>query len=235
MEIIVLKNTSYKEKDAIIEGLSEDGSHSFLVKGLLSPKSSNIILSNILVYADIEIQEGKYKHPIIKKSQVIHTPYHLEKEKSNLEVISLLDELTLSLLQEEERGAMFNLLKDAIICLEKERVDAKSIALIYFMQVIKEAGYSFEVNRCTRCGSKKSIAAFSFDEGGFICKDCLTEEVDLSLSKESMLAIRKATLLDHYEDVFELDDNSFKEILSKLKTFVLDYLGVKLISIGFFL
>ena len=101
MEIIVLKNTNYKEKDAIIEGLSEEGTKSFLVKGLLSPKCSNIVLATNLIIADIELQEGKYKHPIIKKSQVMVTPYHLNDDIDILNCLNLIDEITLNLIPAE--------------------------------------------------------------------------------------------------------------------------------------
>lgn len=235
MEIIVLKITNYKEKDAIIEGLTEEGNRSFLVKGLMSPKSTNIVLGNNLVYADIELQEGKYKHPIIKKSKIILSPYHLNDDLDTLAAINLIDEITLNLLQEEERGAIYGSLKEVIKKLQERIISPLSISLIYFMKVLEESGYSFEANRCMRCNTTKGIATFSFSEGGFICKNCLTEEIKLGLSKNAMIAIRKAIIAKEYEEIEELSFPVYKEILKELKTFVFDFLGVKLTSIELFI
>lgn len=235
MEIIVLKTTNYKEKDSILEGLSEDGTHSFLVRGLLTPKCSNIILANNLILADIEIQEGKYKHPIVKKSKLIASPYHIENQLDAMSALSLINEITLHLLQEDERAALFPWLKSAIIYFQNESIDPLSIALTYFMKVIKESGYSFEVNQCVRCGAKKNIVAFSFTDGGFICKSCLTDEISRNLSNEAMLAIRKAVNLNEYKDIEGLTHDIFNEILRELKVFILDYLGVRLTSTDLFI
>lgn len=232
MEIIVLKHTPYKEKDAILEALSEDGNNSYLVKGLMSPKSPNIVLSNVLVLADIELEEGKYKHPLVKKSKIISSPYHLGDTLDKLGAITLIDEITINLLQEEERVALYSDLKKLIKDIEKNKTDIRSLILIYFMKVLREAGYSFEVNKCVKCGTKKNIATFSFSSGGFVCKDCLEEE-SLNLSKEAMLSIRKAVLASGYQDIEELTDESFKEVLKALDEFVYDSLGVKLKSTEF--
>ena len=138
MEIIVLKTTTYKEKDVILEGLSEDGTHSFLVKGLLSPKCSNIVLGSLLIHADIEIQEGKYKHPIIKKSQVIASPYHLDDDLNVLSTLTLIDEITVRLLQEDERATLYPWHKEAIKNYQDKTMDPLSMTLTYFVKVIKE-------------------------------------------------------------------------------------------------
>ena len=235
MEIIVLKTTNYKEKDAIVEGLDENGSHSFLVKGLQSPKCANIVLANKLIDVDIELQEGKYKHPIIKKSKTIASPYHMDDDLYTLASINLIDEITINLLQEDERTPLYTSLKEAIKVFQNKKADPLSISLIYFMKVLKESGYSFEANHCVRCDKKKGIATFSFSEGGFICKDCLTDDIELKLSKEAMISIRKAIIATEYKTIEELSFPVYKELIKELKVFVLDYLGVKLTSVDLFL
>ena len=235
MEIIVLKNTDYKEKDAIVEGLTQEGPKSFLVRGLKNPKSSNIALANNLVFADVEIEEGKYKYPIIKKSKVLALPYHLDDDVEKYGIASLLGEITLFLLQEDERGAMYDFLKECVIHLDNKDVDPKSIALIYFMRALREAGSSFEVNECMRCGGKKDIVAFSFSEGGFICRNCLSKEDDLSFDLPMMLSIRKAVIAEEIKTIPDLNKDGFIKILKLLRSYTLDYLGVKITSIDLIL
>ena len=85
-----------------------------------------------------------------------------------------------------------------------------------------------------RCDGKTNIVAFSFNDGGFICKKCITDEINRNLSNEAMLSIRKAVNLQEYKEIEYLNFDVFKEIMNELKSFALDYLGVKLTSISLF-
>ena len=65
MKIVVLSITPYKEKDAIIDAINEQGEMTFLAKGILDPKNKNSALNNLLAVADIEINEGNYNKKFI--------------------------------------------------------------------------------------------------------------------------------------------------------------------------
>ncbi len=66
MKIIVLSITPYKEKDAIIDAISEEVDSTFTAKGILDPKNKNAAINNLLSIADIDLQEGNYKYPVLK-------------------------------------------------------------------------------------------------------------------------------------------------------------------------
>ena len=74
MKIIVLSITQYKEKDGIIDAISEQGSITFLAKGIMDPKNKNSAINNALVIADIELNEGNYKYPVLKTASITFTP-----------------------------------------------------------------------------------------------------------------------------------------------------------------
>ena len=52
MKIITLSIVPYKEKDAIIDAISEEGDITFLAKGIMDPKNKNASLNNILLIAE---------------------------------------------------------------------------------------------------------------------------------------------------------------------------------------
>ena len=80
MRIIVLSITPYKEKDGIIDAISEQGDITFLAKGIMDPKNKNAALNNILVTADIELNDGNYKYPVLKASSILDNPMKVEND-----------------------------------------------------------------------------------------------------------------------------------------------------------
>ena len=80
MKIITLSITPYKEKDAIINAISEEGEISFLARGALNINNKNSALKNQLVIADIELSEGNYKYPVLKSSSIIEAPMKINND-----------------------------------------------------------------------------------------------------------------------------------------------------------
>ena len=60
MKIVVLTITQYKEKDAIIDAISENGDITFLARGVFDPKNKNSSINNLLSIAEIEINDDTY-------------------------------------------------------------------------------------------------------------------------------------------------------------------------------
>ena len=230
MELITLNHTEYKEKDAIVNAISEDGEYTFLARGLLDPKSKNIILSSPLVIADIETMDGNYKHPILKASKLLMSPYGMNDSLEKLASISLVEEASRVLLQEEEKSLLFPELKKAVMVFKDNSVNPLTVALIYLANVLKNVGYEFEVNKCVYCGSKQNIAAFSFSDGGFICKDCMDEYTPSDLTPSQMRVVRAIFLLKEYKDIPDTSDHDLLVVLHGLIDFIKDGLGITLKS-----
>ncbi len=230
MKIIVLSITQYKEKDGIIDAISENGDITFLAKGIFDPKNKNAALNNNLVTADIELQEGNYKYPVLKTSSIIDNPMKLQNDLDYLTSLLLMAEMTKTLLQDEEKILIFESLMQAIHALKRAETPW-AILLAYTAKILKVSGYEFEVNRCVFCGTTSNIVTFSFSDGGFVCQDCLESDTERDLTKEQMLLIRAAF---NVEDLSNIKYNCKKEdalkVLSKFLEFINDSYGITLKS-----
>ena len=234
MKIIVLAITPYKEKDAIIEAISEEGMITFLARGILDPKSKNTALNNVLTIADIELHEGNFKYPILKVSSQVESPLLTNSGFEFLTSLQLISEATNVLLQDEEKAKIFSFLNDTIKALKATK-NHLMVILIYLARLLKESGYEFEINRCVFCGQKKDIVAFSFRDGGFVCKDCLDETTERDLNKNQMLFIRFIFSVVNYDIEYEgYNDEDAYVLLNKMKTFIYDSYGINLKSFAFF-
>ena len=197
MKIIVLSTSAYKEKDAIVNAISEDESITFLARGIKDPKSKNAALNNILTVADIELMDGDFKYPILKGSKPLLTSLKIGMDAEYLASLMLIDEMLLNLFPEEERNMMFPYLEKALENL-KTTNDWMMTLLIFMAQVIRLGGFQLEVNRCVICGSKRKIVAFSFIDGGFICQNCFNEEIIHDLNTNQMLLLREVVNSEDY-------------------------------------
>ena len=151
MEIIVLSITPYKEKDGIVESLSKDGLITFLAKGIFDPKNKNAAINNIMVKADIELNEGKQKYPVLKTVSILDTPLKSNSNLSYLSGLMYIAEITKALLQDDEKIEMYDFLSKSLNGLKKDE-KGLFVVLAYTAKVLKTSGYEFDVNHCVFCG-----------------------------------------------------------------------------------
>ena len=114
MKIIVLSITPYKEKDGIVNAISENESLTFLARGIKDPKSKNAALNNVLTIADIELMDGNFTHPILKSSKPLFSPLKVDMDAKYLASLMTIDEMMLNLFPEEEKQKLLVAKKDVL-------------------------------------------------------------------------------------------------------------------------
>lgn len=227
MKVIVLTINPYKEKDAILTALAENQLVTFLARGINDPKSKNAAINNILTIADIELMDGSFKYPILKSSKPLFTSLKLDMDSKYLGALMLMDEVMVHLFPDEEKFKMFPYLEGAVVSLKEENNWLMTL-LIFMSQAIKLGGFQLEVNRCVICGKKEKIVAFSFVEGGFICQDCFSEDMEHDLSKEQMLLLRRIVNAQDYRLVKSDYSKENAEVLfSKFIDFMQEAFGYR--------
>ena len=230
MKIIVLSITPYKEKDAIIDAISEEGDITFTAKGILDPKNKNAAINNLLSIADIDLQEGNYKYPVLKSISNVENSMKLDNDLDYLSCLMLVAEATKSLLQDEEKEQIFNSLVSAVKAIKKAR-EPWAVTIAYIAKLLKIGGYELEVNRCVFCGGIKNIVLFSFNDGGFVCQDCLEPDMARDLNKNQMLLVRNAFNTKDIEDIsFTCSKEDALVVLNKFFDFIVESFGTTLKS-----
>ena len=232
MKVIILSKSNYKEKDCIYSAISYEGYLSFLAKGAQDPKSKYVWLNNQFTIAEVEfLADGRYKHKVINSAVLISSPL-VGLSYEYLVATNVLLELARNVLEDDEKHLLFNDIELALNAFRNEK-DRLMTILVFMAKLIKLSGTEFEVEKCVICGSKQNIKAFSFDEGGFVCGNCLNDEIKKDLNAKQMLLIRYIFKAKDYSlpGSEEYSDTDKKVILMKLTDFIDNYLGVKLNSI----
>ena len=233
MKAIILSHSNYKEKDCIYNALTEEGYVSFQAKGAQDPKSKHVWLNNPLTVADVDFSEdGRYKHKLLKSAMPLMSALiggsGLEYNYS----IYVLAELSQCVLPDEEKHLAFNDLFEAIKALKSGK-DVYMVVLVYMAKLSKLSGVEAEVDKCVICGKKEHIAAFSFEDGGFVCSKCLKEGIKRDLTVKQMKIIRYIFKSPDYsmKATNDFADADKKVILLKLKEFADSSIGVSLKAI----
>ena len=229
MRVIILSTSKYKEKDCILNAISQDGPVSFKAKGAQDSKSPFVWLNNILTVADVEFAESKYKYPILKSATLISSSITGDDNLDYLFALSALAEITKDTLNDDERSLAFNDLLDSISALKRGK-DTLMVVLIFLARCIKYAGVELEVDKCVFSGSTSDIVAFSFADGGFVSRNYVTEDTLLDLTGQQMKLIRYCFRAKDYS--CQMTEQYSKEdkqvILNKFVEFIDEFLGVKI-------
>ena len=234
MKVIILSKSSYKEKDCIYNAISRDECFSFMAKGAQDPKSKFIWLNNPMTVAEVEfLQDGRYKHKVINNAVLLSSPMMANNSYEYLSTIGVLLELAKNALSDEEKHLLFDDIESALNALRKQK-DHLMVLLVFMAHLIKIGGAALEVGKCVSCGNKSDIVAFSFDEGGFLCSKCISEETVTDLSKTQLHLIRYIFMAKDYSlpEIEKYSSEDKKKILIKLKEFIDDIMGIKLNSIN---
>lgn len=236
MKIIVLSHSDYKEKDAIYDAISETESLSFKLNHVKSGSSPYLWMNNPMTIAEIEFGDRRYKYPPVKDAKLLFSPLNDNSDFNYLKAIGMMNETTLSIVDKSERYLLFKDIEEAIDSLSKTK-KYHLIAAIFLARAMKIAGVDLQVDRCVFCGKTKDIVAFSFDDGGFVCKECADKTVERTLSSTQMRLIRYLFRTPNYS-CQKSEDYSINDIIiimRHLKQYVEDCLGVTLKSIDAFI
>ena len=235
MKIIVLHSTDYKENDKIYSAITEDGFISFTVKGARTPKSKFIWLNNPLTVADIELNnDGRYKYQYLLDAKPLSSPLIKKESTTHLFFMPVITDVLEHMLQDDEKHKLFNDVIEALEALKKEK-DPYTVALIFIARAMKVAGLELEINKCVYCGTTHDIVAFSFADGGFVCRNCYKEDMPRDLSPDQMRLIRYVFRSPDYSclgsEKYAVSDK--KMLLSAFQNYIVNVLGVNLDSINF--
>ncbi len=229
MKIIILSNTKYKENDVIYDAISEDGVVSFKAYRGQDNKSEAVWLNNVLTVADVEFADRRYKYPTLKEAKLISSSISGNDPLEYLVSLNVIAEMVNKMFPSEERHVAFKELEEVLAALKNTK-DYLLVNLIFMARAIKLSGAELEVDKCVFCGTTHDIVAFSFDDGGFVCRKCVMDSHPANLTPNQMRLIRYIFKSPDYS--LRKSEQYTKEdkvaLMKALVEYISDYLGVLL-------
>lgn len=192
VEGIVIQVNPYKEKDAMVSIITENGIVSFLARNILSITSKNRSSCLLFSYSSFVLNSRLDKLSLVQGT-LIKSYYHFYESLDCLSSINLINECLIKFVDEDDSN-LYPYLKRYLELLD-QIYDEVTLTLIMLAKIIAFSGYSLKYNECVVCSKKTNIVGVSFSLGGFVCKNCLKKSID-KRNKDYLKTYRYVFMVD---------------------------------------
>lgn len=229
----VLSEIPYGESSKIINVLTREyGVIGIMCKGAKSLKNRYRVPTMKLSYSHFNIMYKENKLSTLVSADVIN-PFKLVK--SDILLVSFLAYLTeLTSQVVKQSNDIENIYDDFIKTILKLEDGLDPIVLTNILEIkyLEYLGVLFNLNECVICGSKNNIATFDADKGGYICINCLTNEIIVDKKVIKMIRMYYYVNIDSIKEI-KVDDVTKNTINKYLDLYYERYTGLYLNSKDF--
>ena len=232
VEGFILTETPYGESSKIINVLTKEyGIIGIIAKGAASMKSKNRVATLKLTYAKFNIYYKENKLSTLVSADIINPLKNIRSDIFLISYLTYLAELTYQVVKQSNAQDIYDDFITSILKIE-EGLDPLVITNILEIKYLEKLGVLFNLDECVICGSKTGIATISADAGGFVCKNCLTNEYLVSPKVIKMIRMYYYVNIKSITNI-KIDDDIKKTINQFLDMYYEKYTGLFLNSKNF--
>ena len=229
IEGIVVSEVDYKESSKIINVLTpEYGIIGFIARGTKKVKNNLSGVSSKLTYGYFHVNYKENGLSSLIEVDVIDSFNKIKRDINLISYAVYLLELADKVYRHDSDKNIYVML---IASLKKinEGYDYQVISSIFELKMLDFLGIRPVVDECVNCGNKTDIVTISSYRGGYLCKNCVHNEVIVNIKTIKLMRmfyyvdIGKITKLD-------VSDNIKKEISQFIYDYYDRYSGINLKS-----
>jgi DNA repair protein RecO (recombination protein O) len=215
---IVVRERNYKETSKIIDVLTKEyGKISVIAKGCRTLKSELRTTTCKLSYGKFYIYYKKDKLSTLKSVDTINNFKNILTNIEKISYAAYLLDLATQVASQKQDSKIFDLLISSLNKIN-EGYDPLSITNILELQYLTFLGVEPTFDYCGKCKSKTDIVTLSINVGGYVCKNCYTNEK--IYSQEAIKLIRGLK----YVDIDKINKIDIKDAIKKeINDFLDDY------------
>ena len=229
----VLSEIPYGETSKIINVLTREyGVIGIMCKGAKSLKNKYRVPTMKLSYSHFNIMYKENKLSTLVSADVIN-PFKLIKSDILLvSFLTYLTELTSQVVKQSSK--IQNIYDDFIKTILKLEDGLDPIVLTNILEIkyLEYLGVLFNLDECVMCGSKNNIATFDADKGGYICINCITNEIIVDKKVIKMIRMYYYVNIDSIKEI-KVDGVTKNTINKYLDLYYERYTGLYLNSKDF--
>ncbi len=228
---IIIKDINYKESSKILHILTREyGNIGVISKGCRNMKSKLRSVSSKLTYGYFYISK-KDELSILIEVDIIDDLKNIKKDFSKIGYLSYLVDLTNQVIKETNNFSLFDIMSSAIEKINSG-FDPMIITNIVELKFLEDLGVKPILDCCSICGSKEEIVTISSDTGGYICRNCYTNQYVVDLKTIKLLRMFYYVDISKIKELNILDKNKY-EINNFLTSYYERYTGLYLKSKDF--
>lgn len=229
---IIVNETNYGETSKILNVITkEKGLISVMAKGCKNLKSPLRSVSSKLTYGTFIIYYKENKISTLKEVSVLDNFKNLKKDITSISYAAYMLELSEGAIKQNNDPRIFDLLIQSLKKIDED-FDPLVIMNILELKYLEFLGVMPIIDSCAMCGRKTGIVTLSSYRGGYVCKDCYTNET--MVSDKTIKLIR----MFYYVDIskitkLDISSKSKNEINLFLDDYYSRYTGLYLKSKSF--
>ena len=217
-EGIILSETNYSESSKILNVLTlEHGLIGIMSKGCRNMKSKLRGVSRKLVYGTFHVYFKENGMSTLIGVDVINSFSKTLMDLEKISYASFMIDLVLQVVRQNDDNEIFNLLKDTLLKLE-DGFSPIVLTNILELKLLDYLGVTPSIDCCSMCGSDKGIVSLSSDSGGYVCRNCFSNQIPTS--EKTIKMIRLYYYVD-IKNISKLEVSS--EVTKEINQFLDDY------------
>lgn len=173
--------------------------------------------SRKLVYGTFNIYYKEKGLSTLISVDLISSLPEILKDLEKISYASYILDITRQAVKQTDDKEVFNLLKDTLLKLE-EGLSPLVLTNIFELKMLEFLGVKPSLDCCCYCGSTKTIVTLSSDSGGYICRNCYSNEP--LVSEKTIKTIRMYYYVD-IKSIKKLEVGS--DVTSEINQFLNDY------------
>lgn len=176
IEGIILDERAYGETSKIINILTKEyGIIGVIAKGSRTLKSELRSVTGKLTYGIFHMYYKENKLSTLISVDVLNTFKNIKKDIMKITYSSFILDLAHQVAKQNYQTDIYNLLIASLVKIE-ENFDPLVITNILELKYLSYLGVMPVLDACSMCGNKENIITLSIDKGGYICRECHTNE-----------------------------------------------------------
>ena len=217
IEGIIIKETSYSETSKLITLITkEHGVINLLAKGAKTIKSPLRSGTTILTHGHFTIIYKESKLSTLKEVSIINYYKSIKKDINKISYATYILELVEQVIKQTNNEEVYDLLVSSLKKIE-ENLNPLVITNILELKCLNYLGVMPILDCCSICGNK-NIITISADHGGYICKNCRTNE---TITDEKTI---KLIRMFYYIDIDKIEKIEIsKKIVEEINFFLTSY------------
>lgn len=229
---IVINDTNYSESSKILNIITQEkGLISVISKGCRNYKSKLRSASGKLTYGYFYINYKENTLSTLIEVDIINDLKNIKTDIKKIGYGAYLVDLAKQVMKQNDSKEIFNILEASLLKIN-DNFNSEIITNIAELKYLSYLGVKPVLDRCNICGSTKDIITVNSDAGGYICKNCYTNEY---ITDEKTLKLLRMFDFVDIAKIKELNiiDKNRREINKFLEDYYTKYTGLYLKSKDF--
>ena len=209
VEGIIVSETPFGDNSKIVHILTKNhGLLGVMCKGVKSMKSPLRALTLKFTYGFFYLYYKEDKLSILKDVDIIEDFKTIKNDILLISYLNYLTELTTQVYKQSEETFLYDLFIAGIKKLN-EGLNPLVITNILELKYLPFLGVGLELDSCILCGNKTNIVTLDADAGGYVCKNCYTNQI--IVSKKTVQLIR----MYYYIEINSISDLKISDAIVK--------------------